>query len=82
MEKFSEHKSQHITCGKQGCTFSGHPKIVEKHFMMQHRTGLYNRIVKGNSPEEIEKWINERKQYVTNYLVIFRFFEGINDFPF
>ncbi|XKL68001.1 hypothetical protein PGB90_003492 [Kerria lacca] len=65
-EKYEAHLKEHIICGKQGCTFTAHPKIVEKHINMQHRSGLFSRIVKGNSPGEIEKWISERKkQYPT-----------------
>ncbi|XKL68291.1 hypothetical protein PGB90_003782 [Kerria lacca] len=61
-EKYKAHIKEHIICGKQGCTFTAHPKIVEKHISMQHRSGLFFRIVKGNSPGEIEKWISERKK--------------------
>ncbi|XP_065200478.1 FMR1-interacting protein NUFIP1 [Planococcus citri] len=63
MAKFTQHKAEHVTCGQEGCTFSAHSKIVEKHFQMQHRSGLFKRIVKGNTPEEIQKWINERKRH-------------------
>ncbi len=61
-DKYDEHASQHITCGIEGCKFTSHPKIIEKHILMQHKTGLFNRIVKGNSAEEIDKWISERKR--------------------
>ena len=30
--------------------------------MHQHLTGFYNRIVQGNSPEDIEKWRAERRK--------------------
>ncbi|KAL6258607.1 hypothetical protein P5V15_010561 [Pogonomyrmex californicus] len=58
----AEHKSAHMTCGIDGCTFSAHPLLVQKHISMQHRTGLYQRMKNLSTPEEIEKWIMERKK--------------------
>ena len=62
--KYEQHVAEHVSCGLDGCTFKAHPMLVEKHIAMQHRNGLYNRIVKGNSPEEIQKWILDRKKQV------------------
>ncbi|XP_012541538.1 nuclear fragile X mental retardation-interacting protein 1 isoform X1 [Monomorium pharaonis] len=59
-DDLSEHKSTHITCGIDGCTFSAHPLLVEKHISMQHRTGLYQRMK--DLSEDVEKWIMERKK--------------------
>lgn len=59
-----EHQSAHMTCGIDGCTFSAHPLLVEKHIGMQHRTGLYERMK--DLSEDLEKWIMERrKRYPT-----------------
>ncbi|XP_029174879.1 LOW QUALITY PROTEIN: nuclear fragile X mental retardation-interacting protein 1-like [Nylanderia fulva] len=55
-----EHQSTHMTCGIDGCTFSAHPLLVEKHISMQHRTGLYQRMK--DLSEDLEKWIMERKK--------------------
>ncbi|XP_011883131.1 PREDICTED: nuclear fragile X mental retardation-interacting protein 1 [Vollenhovia emeryi] len=57
-----EHKSTHMLCGIDDCTFSAHPMLVQKHISMQHRTGLYQRIKDLSTPEDIEKWITERKK--------------------
>jgi len=51
-------------CGINGCKFVAHPKIVEKHIQMQHDTGLAEKIMRLTTPEEIEKWKEERKRYV------------------
>ncbi|XP_046675407.1 nuclear fragile X mental retardation-interacting protein 1 [Homalodisca vitripennis] len=60
-EMLEEHVSQHEVCGRDGCTFTGHPKVVQKHVELQHDTGLYQRIVADN-PDDIAKWIAERKR--------------------
>lgn len=51
-----------MLCGIDGCKFSAHPLLVEKHISMQHRTGLYQRMKDLSTPEDIEKWIMERKK--------------------
>ncbi|XP_076249508.1 FMR1-interacting protein NUFIP1 [Calliopsis andreniformis] len=61
-DDLSEHKKEHKLCGIDGCTFSAHPLLVEKHITMQHSTGLYHRIKNVSTPEDIEKWIMERKK--------------------
>lgn len=53
---------EHRVCGIDGCQFVAHAKIVEKHIDMQHVTGLYYRIAQTNTPEDIKKWIEERKR--------------------
>ena len=60
--EWREHVSQHATCGIDGCNFTAHQDILEKHIRHQHLTGFYQRIVQGNSPEDIEKWRQERRK--------------------
>lgn len=62
-ELLDRHTESHKTCGIDGCTFSAHPKLVEKHISMQHCTGLYHRMKNLATPEDIKKWIAERKKY-------------------
>jgi len=57
-----EHESEHATCGIDGCNYTAHQDVLEKHIMHQHLSGLYNKIPQGNSPEEIEKWKQERRK--------------------
>lgn len=71
--KQKQHISEHVICGIEGCNFSAHMKIVEKHISLQHRTGLFNRIVKGNSPEEIAKWVADRKRFLSYCIFIFQY---------
>ncbi|XP_068621424.1 FMR1-interacting protein NUFIP1 [Battus philenor] len=62
LDKLENHKLQHQKCNIDGCQFVAHPKIITKHIQMQHSTGLYKKIAKLNNPEEIKKWIEERKR--------------------
>ncbi|KAF2881669.1 hypothetical protein ILUMI_24526 [Ignelater luminosus] len=57
-----KHMSEHKTCNINGCTFTAHEKIIAKHIQMQHYSGLYDRIRNISTPEDIEKWIAERKK--------------------
>ncbi|KAG8236178.1 hypothetical protein J437_LFUL013444 [Ladona fulva] len=64
-EEFQYHcNNEHITCGLDGCTLSAHPKVVEKHQKIQHLSGLYLRLRSNSSknPEDVTKWIAERKK--------------------
>lgn len=61
-EQLDAHIAEHVPCGIDGCKFVAHPKIVEKHIMMQHETGLADQIMKLNTPEEIQKWREQRKK--------------------
>ena len=61
-ELLNVHISEHITCGIEGCSFVAHPKIVEMHVQMQHKTGLASMIMNLTTPEEIRKWREERKK--------------------
>lgn len=61
-ELLAEHVAEHIPCGIDGCPFVAHPKIVEKHIQMQHETGLASKIMKLTTPEEIDRWREERKK--------------------
>lgn len=60
--QYQTHMAQHRVCGLDGCTFTAHEKIVEKHVMMQHSTGLYDKIRNINTPEDVSKWVEERKK--------------------
>ncbi|XP_053995760.1 FMR1-interacting protein NUFIP1-like isoform X1 [Hylaeus anthracinus] len=57
-----EHNKGHKLCGIDGCTFSAHPLLIEKHITMQHSTGLYHRIKNVSTPEDIKNWLLERKK--------------------
>ncbi|XP_035724664.1 nuclear fragile X mental retardation-interacting protein 1-like [Vespa mandarinia] len=61
-DTLSEHVNTHKLCGIDGCTFTAHPLLVEKHISMQHSTGLYQRMKNLSTPEDIQKWIAERKR--------------------
>ncbi|RZF39031.1 hypothetical protein LSTR_LSTR008621 [Laodelphax striatellus] len=60
-EDFETHCAGHVTCGLDGCTLSADPKVIDKHIKLQHKSGLYKRLVNEN-PHDIQKWIEERKR--------------------
>ena len=60
--EYREHLSQHATCGIDGCGYTAHQDLLEKHIRHQHLTGFYKRIVQGNSPQDVEKWREERRK--------------------
>ena len=61
-EILDAHVAEHVPCGIDGCVFVAHPKIVAKHVEMQHRTGLASKIMRLTTPQEIEKWKEERRR--------------------
>lgn len=60
--QLEQHLNEHIVCNLNGCTFTAHESIMEKHIQMQHESGLYERIYSIQTPEDIEKWILERRR--------------------
>lgn len=65
-EQLSEHLQQHQKCGIDGCKYDGHELMVTKHIQMQHSSGLYEKIKNLSTPEDINKWREERrKRYPT-----------------
>ncbi|CAD7079604.1 unnamed protein product [Hermetia illucens] len=67
------HISEHQQCGVDGCSFIGHPRILPKHIEQQHKSGLYDKLKNVTTPEEIEKWKEERrKRYPTQANVALR----------
>lgn len=62
VRQYQKHLEEHRTCGIDGCTFTAHEKIVDKHIEMQHITGLYDKIRNISTPEDIAQWIEDRKR--------------------
>lgn len=60
--QYQKHLKEHRVCGIDGCTFTAHGKIVDNHIEMQHTTGLYDKIRNISTPEDIARWIEERKR--------------------
>lgn len=57
-----QHISEHQNCGIDGCQFTGHELMIAKHIELQHSTGLYDKIKNLQTPEDIEKWREERRR--------------------
>ncbi|KAK9738759.1 Nuclear fragile X mental retardation-interacting protein 1 (NUFIP1) [Popillia japonica] len=58
---YESHMKEHIVCNIDGCTFTAHEKIVNNHIKSQHSTGLYDKIRHLSTPEDIQRWREERK---------------------
>lgn len=57
------HRAQHQRCtAVDGCPFEGHAQLVAAHVQQQHNSGLYERIRNLTTPEEIERWREERRR--------------------
>lgn len=60
------HIDEHEKCYFDGCKFEAHTLLVKKHIEMQHDSGLFQRIVRVETDEDIDKWRAERrKRYPT-----------------
>lgn len=60
--ELKNHKDKHETCSVDGCSFTGIANVLSEHVLNQHNSGLYDTIKRLNTPEEIEKWREERKR--------------------
>lgn len=64
--QLEKHRSEHEKCWFENCTFEGHTQLLKKHIEVQHQSGLFQRIIKVETDEDIEKWREERrKRYPT-----------------
>ncbi|XP_052864629.1 FMR1-interacting protein NUFIP1 [Anopheles cruzii] len=75
-EEYREHLDRHQPCAVAGCTFVGHPMVMNKHVHKVHganRPDATEAIAKPPSNVEIERWREERrKRYPTKQNVIVR----------
>ncbi|XP_037080935.1 nuclear fragile X mental retardation-interacting protein 1-like [Pollicipes pollicipes] len=60
-QQLDEHCREHVRCGLEGCPFTAHPRVVEKHVTMQHQTGLAKVIMSLNTPEAVARWREQRR---------------------
>lgn len=64
--QLEKHLREHEKCWFDNCYFEGHSKLLQQHIEMQHQSGLFQRIGKIETEEDIEKWREERrKRYPT-----------------
>lgn len=49
-------------CSLDGCQFEAHALVVTKHVRIQHTGNLYQRMKNLNTPEDIERWRQDRKK--------------------
>lgn len=59
-EKYEEHVSQHVKCQEEDCSFRAHEKLVQFHWRNMHGPGAKR--IKLDTPEEINKWREERRR--------------------
>jgi len=60
-EKYSIHINSHIGCDFGNCSFRGVEKIVKLHKLQVHNPRVISLMKTLNDPEELKKWIAERK---------------------
>lgn len=64
--QLEKHLGEHEKCWFDNCNFEGHSTLLKKHIETQHQSGLFQRIGKVETEEDIEKWREERrKRYPT-----------------
>lgn len=56
------HRLQHEKCPVDSCKFWGHSTIMDKHVLVLHSSGLFDKFKKLNTPEEIATWREERRR--------------------
>ncbi|XP_014676038.1 PREDICTED: nuclear fragile X mental retardation-interacting protein 1-like isoform X2 [Priapulus caudatus] len=61
-EAYEAHIQTHEKCSYEGCNFTAHPKVVQKHIHWQHLTGCAEKIKRLTTMSEIQKWREERKR--------------------
>lgn len=65
-QQLQKHTDEHEKCWFENCNFEGHTKLLQKHIEIQHNSGLFQKIGKVETDEDIEKWREERrKRYPT-----------------
>ncbi|GAB6018621.1 nuclear fragile X mental retardation protein interacting protein 1 [Chamberlinius hualienensis] len=61
-EAYNEHLQSHVKCPDETCKFEAHKDIIEFHYKIEHIANFADRLKRLETPEEIDKWINERKR--------------------
>lgn len=56
------HNAQHEKCPVENCKFKGLSTVMDKHVESLHLTGLFDKVKKLSTPEEIAAWRAERKK--------------------
>ncbi|XP_031623650.1 nuclear fragile X mental retardation-interacting protein 1, partial [Contarinia nasturtii] len=65
-QQLQRHKDEHEKCWFDDCNFEGSSMLLKQHIETQHQSGLFQRISKIETDEDIEKWREERrKRYPT-----------------
>lgn len=65
-QQLERHLNEHEKCWFDNCKFEGSSKLLQNHVETQHQSGLFKRIPKIETEEDIEKWREERrKRYPT-----------------
>lgn len=64
--QLEKHVDEHEKCWFENCSFEGHTKLLQRHIEVQHQSGMFKKIGKIETDEDIEKWREERrKRYPT-----------------
>ncbi|ALC44422.1 Nufip [Drosophila busckii] len=61
-QDMKRHLEQHETCPSEGCNFAALANILERHVEANHITGIYTKVKKVWTPEDIAAWRAERRK--------------------
>ncbi|XP_055595545.1 FMR1-interacting protein NUFIP1 [Uranotaenia lowii] len=64
-EELKHHRSAHVPCPIEGCTYVGHSGVMKRHYRLAHDVERLQQKAEQASketPEEIEKWRAERRR--------------------
>lgn len=61
-EHLQRHIDEHEKCFIDGCKYEANKMLLQNHIEMQHDSGLFQRIGRIESDEDIEKWRAERRK--------------------
>lgn len=65
-QQLDRHLGEHEKCCFDGCKYEAHSTLLKKHIETQHNSGIFERIERVETEEDIEKWREERrKRYPT-----------------
>ena len=61
-DDLKRHRAEHEKCPVETCSYRGHHSVMDRHVESLHLTGLFDKVKKLSTPEEIAAWRQDRKK--------------------